>query len=165
MKSLSFLLPFFFSLSFSNAQQKEMNDQWGLQDKTSIAKEANSDRGKLFIDGNYAMFVHWGLYSQLGCVWEGKSYYGISEWIMFKHKINPQDMIDFATQFNSVNFSAAKLVSLAKNAGMKYIVVTAKHHDGFAMYHSKVSDFNIVEASPFKRDPMKELAAECANRV
>lgn len=162
MKKFTFAFILFCSLSIARAQNREMNEQWGLQDKA--VANTNSERGKLFIDGNYAMFVHWGLYSQLGCVWEGKSYYGISEWIMFKHKIKPQDMIDYAKQFNPVNFSASKLVALAKNAGMKYIVVTAKHHDGFAMYHSKVSDFNIVDASLFKRDPMKELAAECAKQ-
>lgn len=164
MKStfLSFVL--LFTLTFSFAQNKEMNDQWGLQDKTTKAAITNSERGKLFIDGNYAMFVHWGLYSQLGCKWNDNSYYGISEWIMTKLKIKPQDMMDYAKQFNPVNFSAAKLVSLAKNAGMKYIVITAKHHDGFAMYHSKVSDFNIVDASPYGRDPMKEMAAKCAKQ-
>jgi alpha-L-fucosidase len=164
MKSTLISLALIFTALFSFAQNKEMNDQWGLQDKTATIATVNPDRGKLFVDGNYAMFVHWGLYSQMGCKWNGKSYYGISEWAMYKHKIKPQEMVDYAKQFNPVNFSASKLVSLAKKSGMKYIVVTAKHHDGFAMYDSKISDFNIVAASPYGRDPMKELAAECAKQ-
>jgi alpha-L-fucosidase len=156
--SLFLLLP----CSFSFAQNKEMNDQWGLQDKTTTLTD--SERGKLYIKGNYAMFVHWGLYSQLGCKWNDKSYCGVSEWNQTKLKIKQQDMMDYAKQFNPVNFSATKLVSLAKNIGIKYIVITAKHYDGFVMYHSKVSDFNIVDASPCGRDPMKEMAAECAKQ-
>lgn len=156
--SLFLLLP----CSFSFAQNKEMNDQWGLQDKTTTLTD--SERGKLYIKGNYAIFVHWGLYSQLGCKCNDKSYCGVSEWNQTKLKIKPQDMMDYAKQFNPVNFSATKLVSLAKNVGMKYIVITAKRHDGFVMYHSKVSDFNIVDASPYGRDPMKEMAAECAKQ-
>ena len=93
MKSfvLSFIL--LFSLTFSFSKNKEMNDQWGLQDKTATL--ANSERGKQFIDGNYAMFVHWGLYSQLGCKWKDQSYYGISEWIQTKLKIKPQDIYKY----------------------------------------------------------------------
>ena len=69
-----------------------------------------------------------------------------------------------APKFNPTLFSAAKIVGLAKSAGMKYIVITSKHHDGFAMFESKANSFNIVQATPFKRDPMKELAAECRSQ-
>ena len=67
----------------------------------------------------------------------------------------------FATQFNPTSFNADEWVSIAKNAGMKYIVITAKHHDGFAMFHTKVDGYNIYDATPFKRDPLAELAEAC----
>ena len=94
---------------------------------------------------------------------KGKTYYGIGEWIMNPRRADiPVDKYKaIAKEFNPVDFDAESIVKLAKEAGMKYIIITSKHHDGFAMYDSKVCDFNIVEATPFGRDPMKELAVAC----
>ena len=142
--------------------QEEMNKMWG---EGQQAKEitAGNERGHLFEWGNYAMFIHWGLYSQLGNVWNGKTYYGIGEWLMDINMANADKNEYKATAktFNPVNFDAEKVALLAKAAGMKYIIITSKHHDGFAMYHSACDKFNIVDATPFKRDPMKELAEAC----
>jgi len=109
------------------------------------------------------MFIHWGLYSQLGNKVDGKTYYGIGEWIMNPRMadIPVEDYKKLAGTFNPSQFDARSIVQIAKDAGMKYIVITAKHHDGFAMYHSKANKFNIVDATPFKKDPMKQLSAAC----
>lgn len=150
------------TLSMMNVSaQNQMNEMWGEQ---SIKKmESQKERGKLFEWGNYAMFVHWGLYSHIGNQWNGKTYYGIGEWIMDKNMadIDKDEYKAIARSFNPIHFDATKIAQLAKAAGMKYIIITSKHHDGFAMYHSKHDKFNIVDATPFKRDPMKELAEAC----
>ena len=107
------------------------------------------------------MFIHWGLYSIPAGTWDGKQIPGIGEWIMNNASIPVADYKALAPKFNPTGFSAHDIVALAKSAGMKYIVITSKHHDGFAMFDSKVDPFNIVAATPFKRDPLKELAEEC----
>ncbi len=107
------------------------------------------------------MFIHWGLYAIPAGEWKGKPVEGIGEWVMNHAKIPVGEYEQLAKQFNPVKFNADEWVSIAKNAGMKYIVITSKHHDGFAMFGSKVSPYNVVDATPFHRDPMKELAAAC----
>ena len=108
----------------------------------------------------FGMFIHWGLYSIPAGTWDGKQVPYIGEWIMNNASIPVADYKALAGQFNPTGFSAHDIVALAKAAGMKYIVITAKHHDGFAMFDSKADPFNIVAATPFHRDPLKELAAE-----
>ncbi len=155
------LLTVFTLMHASSAKSQEMDKMWG----ESIVKlrADDAERGQLFADGNYAMFIHWGIYSQLANEVDGKTYYGIGEWIM-----NPRmagipipRYRELAKTFNPVKFDAMAIAQLAKDAGMKYIIITAKHHDGFAMYHSKANKFNIGDASPIKLDPMKELAEAC----
>lgn len=111
-------------------------------------------------EARFGMFIHWGLYSIPAGTWDGKQYPQIGEWIMNNASIPVADYEGLAAKFNPTGFSAHDIVALAKAAGMKYIVITAKHHDGFAMFDSKVNSFNIVAATPFKRDPLQELAAE-----
>ena len=95
--------------------------------------------------------------------WKGQPIAGIGEWIMNRAKIPVAEYEQLAGQFNPVKFDAEAWVKMAEDAGMKYIVITSKHHDGFAMYRLEVSKYNIVDATPFKRDPLKELAAACAS--
>lgn len=109
----------------------------------------------------FGMFIHWGLYSILAGNWKGEEIPGIGEWIMKFAKIPVSEYEQLAKEFNPQNFSADEWIKLAKNAGMKYIAITSKHHDGFAMYHSKCSEYNVVDATPFKRDVIKELADVC----
>jgi alpha-L-fucosidase len=116
---------------------------------------------KWWKDAKYGLFIHWGLYSVLAGSYKGTELPGIGEWIMKRLNIPVAEYEKIASEFNPVNFNAAKWVQLAKEAGMKYLVYTAKHHDGFAMYHSDCSRYNIVDATPFGRDPVKELAEEC----
>lgn len=112
-------------------------------------------------EARFGMFIHWGLYAVPAGEWDGKEVPGISEWIMLRAGIPVKEYEKLAQQFNPVKFDAEKWVLLAKNAGMKYIVITSKHHDGFAMFQSKASNYNIYDATPFKRDPLMELAAAC----
>ncbi len=142
-------------------RSRSMDKLWG--DRVVKLRAENAQRGQLFDEGNYAMFIHWGLYSQLGNKVDGKTYYGIGEWIMNPRMagIPVERYKELAGTFNPVDFDAQEITRIATDAGMKYIVITAKHHDGFAMYHSQACDFNIVDATPWKKDPMKELAAAC----
>ncbi|MGN6726554.1 MAG: alpha-L-fucosidase [Tepidisphaeraceae bacterium] len=110
----------------------------------------------------FGMFIHWGIYSVPAGTYEGKKIPSIGEWIMNNAKIPVATYADYAKQFNPTKFNADAWVALAKAAGMKYMVITSKHHDGFAMFHSAASPFNIYDATPFKRDPIQELAAACA---
>lgn len=117
-----------------------------------------------FDDGKFGMFIHWGPYSVLGGEWKGQRIEqgDIAEWIMLRFQIPVEEYRTIAATFNPTGFDAREWVSLAKKAGMKYIIITSKHHDGFAMYDSGVSDYNIVDYTPFKRDPLRELSEACA---
>ncbi|HVC45666.1 MAG TPA: alpha-L-fucosidase [Terracidiphilus sp.] len=123
--------------------------------------EEKNERMQWFREARFGMFIHWGLYSILAGRWQGHEVPGIGEWIMNRASIPVAQYKALAARFNPTEFSAAGIVGLAKSAGMKYIVITSKHHDGFAMFNSNANPFNIVDATPFKRDPMKELAVEC----
>jgi alpha-L-fucosidase len=117
---------------------------------------------KWFREAKFGLFIHWGLYCIPAGEWKGQPIAGIGEWIMNRAKIPVKEYEHLAQQFNPVKFNAEDIVKLAEDAGMKYIVITSKHHDGFAMYHSTVSKYNVVDATPFKRDVLKELADACA---
>ena len=114
-------------------------------------------------EAKFGLFVHWGPYAKLAGEWQGRQVAvgENAEWIMQKLQIPVHEYRKIASQFNPIRFDADEWVALVKAAGMKYLVITAKHHDGFAMYHSQVSDYNIVDATPFGRDPMTELAEAC----
>ena len=112
-------------------------------------------------EAKFGMFIHWGLYSVPAGTYNGKQVPGIGEWIMNKGKIPVAEYKKFAPQFNPIKYNAEEWVKTAKAAGMKYMVLTSKHHDGFAMFKSDADPFNIVDATPFKRDVVKELAAAC----
>ncbi|OHB67961.1 MAG: alpha-L-fucosidase [Planctomycetes bacterium RBG_13_60_9] len=112
-------------------------------------------------DARFGMFIHWGLYAVPAGTYHGERVKGIGEWIMNNGKIPVNEYEKYAAQFNPVGFNADEWVRLAKNAGMKYIVITSKHHDGFCLWDSKVTEWDIMDATPFKRDILKELAAAC----
>src|ERR1035437_8627413 len=130
-----------------------------IQDTETAAQ--HDARMSWWREARFGMFIHWGLYSIPAGTWKGAQVPGIGEWIMNRGTIPVSDYKQLASQFNPTAFSAHDIVALAKSAGMKYIVITAKHHDGFAMFDSKADPFNIVAATPFHRDPLKELAEEC----
>jgi alpha-L-fucosidase len=131
--------------------------------QNSYPEESNEDFGqrmKWFTDAKYGMFIHFGLYSQLGGVWQGDTIKGYAEWIQANADITPQEYAMLTHTFNPTEFDADSIVSIAKKAGMKYLVVTTKHHEGFCLWDSKYTDFDIAN-TPFKRDIIKELADAC----
>jgi len=125
---------------------------------------ASTQRLQWWEAARFGMFIHWGLYSQWGCHYPGTNgelLNGQSEHMMRHLQIPLARYANIAHVFNPTNFNADEWVSIARNAGMKYIVITAKHHDGFAMFSSRSSDYNIVKRTPWHRDPVKELAEAC----
>ena len=114
-----------------------------------------------FRAARFGMFIHWGVYSVPAGTYDGKPISGIGEWIMNRGKIPMTNYQAFAKEYNPTKYNANAWVKLAKQAGMKYIVITAKHHDGFANFDSKASDWNIVKATPYGKDVLKPLAAAC----
>ncbi len=122
-------------------------------------KEQRDARMKWWREAKFGMFIHWGVYSVPAGKYKDTDNHG--EWIMCTAKIPMAEYKDYTKRFNPVKFNAEAWVKIAKAAGQKYIVITSKHHDGFAMFQSKTSDYNIYDATPFKRDPLKELAAAC----
>jgi alpha-L-fucosidase len=126
------------------------------------APKSQDEKMKWFRDAKFGLFIHWGLYSIPAGEWKGQPIAGIGEWIMNRAKIPVGEYELLAKQFNPVKFTAEEWVQMAQDAGMKYLVITSKHHDGFAMYQSLASKYNIYDATPFHRDPLKELAAACA---
>jgi alpha-L-fucosidase len=115
-----------------------------------------------FREAKFGLFIHWGLYCIPAGEWKGQPVAGIGEWIMNRAQIPVAEYEQLAKQFDPVQFDAEQWVQMAQDAGMKYIVITSKHHEGFAMYHSQVSPYNVYDATPFHRDPIRELAQACA---
>lgn len=115
-------------------------------------------------EAKFGMFIHWGLYAIPAGIWKGEEIPGIGEWIMLRARIPVAEYEQLANAFNPVDFSAKEIVDLAKAAGQKYIVITSKHHDGFCLFKPSVGDYNMVDATPFGRDVIEELADECARQ-
>jgi alpha-L-fucosidase len=138
------------------AQQDErFRDAW---------KKMNDSKDSLYSPYNeakFGMFIHWGAYSKPAGIWKGEKIPGLGEWIMYHAKIPRDEYKELCRTFNPVKFNAEEWVKLAKDAGMKYIVAMAKHHDGFCLYDSKVSDYDIVDMTPFKRDAIEEIYNAC----
>ncbi len=128
------------------------------------ADPAREARLRWFREAKFGLFIHWGLYAIPAGEWKGKTVPGIGEWIMYRARIPVHEYEALAAQWNPVKFDADAWAQLAADAGMKYVVITSKHHDGFALFDSKASRYNAVAATPFKRDALKELAAACARR-
>jgi alpha-L-fucosidase len=137
----------------------------GLQ--TPTAQETPKERDARMAwwhDARFGMFIHWGLYAIPAGEYKGQRSKEIGEWIMSWANIPRAEYEKFAPQFNPVKFDAGEWCRIASDAGMKYLVITSKHHDGFSMYDSAVSDYDIVDATPYKKDPMRALADECRRR-
>ena len=116
---------------------------------------------EFFAANRYGMMCHWGLYSLLGGEWNNKIVSNYAEWIQAHFAIPNREYHKLATAFNPVFFDADAWMKLAKDCGMNYFVFTSKHHDGFAMFHSKVDKFNVVDATPYGRDIVAQFAEAC----
>ena len=127
--------------------------------ESPAAKEA---RLAWFKEAKFGLFIHWGLYSIPAGYWKGERSPGIGEWIMNRMKIPVTEYEKLASGFNPWKFDADAWAQMAADAGMKYVVITSKHHDGFALFKSEVSKYNVYDATPFHRDVIKELSAACA---
>lgn len=115
-----------------------------------------------FEDSRFGMFIHWGLYSNPGGCWSGRKIrHPYSEWLQASEPVPRNEYRNLAAAFNPREFNAEEWVLHAQSAGMKYLVITAKHHDGFALWPSRVSNYNIYDATPFRRDVLQELSEAC----
>lgn len=131
-------------------------------------QQQRDERMTWWREARFGLFIHWGLYSLPAGVWKGEEvasripgWISLGEWGMFHAEIPVGEYAKLAAEFNPTKFDADAIAQLAKDAGMRYVVITCKHHDGFAMFDSEVSPFNICDATPFKRDPVAELAEAC----
>jgi alpha-L-fucosidase len=126
--------------------------------------ESKADRDKRmgwWRDDTFGMFIHWGAYSVLAGEYKGQEVKDIGEWIMERFKIPIPEYEQYVKQFNPQQFNAKEWVRVAKGAGVKYIVITSKHHDGFCLWDSKVSEYDIMDFAPYKKDILKELSVAC----
>jgi alpha-L-fucosidase len=121
-----------------------------VQGHDSVPAERLAAR-RWFADAKFGLFIHWGVYSELGA----------GEWVMHNRKIAVGEYEWLATTFNPTKFDAQAWVALAKRAGVRYITITSRHHDGFSMFKTAQTSYNIVDWTPFRRDPLKELAEAC----
>ncbi|MBO9154425.1 alpha-L-fucosidase [Chitinophaga sp. GCM10012297] len=126
------------------------------------AQTSNDERMKWWREARFGMFIHWGVYAVPAGTYKGYPMArGGGEWIMNRSKIPVAEYQGYAKQFNPVKYNAEEWVKMAKDAGMKYIVITAKHHDGFALFNSKASKWDITDATPYGKDLLKPLAEAC----
>ena len=139
-------------------KQSHKVSSWPYQDETSEQRDA---RMAWWRQARFGMFIHWGVYAVPAGTYNGEQIGGIGEWIMLRGKIPVAQYKEYAKQFNPVKYDPDSWVRLAKEAGMKYIVITSKHHDGFALFDSKVTDWDIVDATPYGKDLLKPLAEAC----
>jgi len=122
-------------------------------------QEQRDSRMAWWRDARFGMFIHWGLYAVPAGEWKEETDH--AEWILETAQIPVEEYEKFTAQFNPIKFDAKEWVKIAKEAGMKYIVITSKHHDGFCLFNSQLTDYDVVDATPFKRDILKELSEEC----
>jgi alpha-L-fucosidase len=128
----------------------------------SDEEQARQERIQWWREARFGMFIHWGLYAIPAGEWKGTVRdTGYSEWVMFDEKIPAKEYGELAAKFNPTQFDAKTWAAIAKKAGMRYVVLTTKHHDGFSMYDSKLTPYDIVDATPFKRDVTRELVDAC----
>ncbi len=123
--------------------------------------ESFHNRTRWWQEAKFGMFIHWGIYAVPADSTDLEGRKIVGEWFMHNKKMQVHEYEKFAKSFNPIKFNAHEWVKMAKEAGMKYIVITSKHHDGFCMFDTKLTDYNIVKSTPFGRDPLKELAKEC----
>jgi len=124
-------------------------------------KQQFQARTRWWREARFGMFIHWGIYAVPADDTDVDGKHRIAEWFLSNKQMQVKDYEKFAAQFNPLEFDARRWVQIAKDAGMKYMVITSKHHDGFCMFDTRLTDYSIVKAAPFKRDPLKELAEEC----
>jgi alpha-L-fucosidase len=126
--------------------------------------EQRDARMQWWRDARFGMFIHWGLYAIPAGTWDGKQIPGIGEWIMHRANIPRDEYEKLASQFNPVKYDPDRWAQIAADAGMKYMVITSKHHDGFCLFDTDATDYNVVDATPYGKDLLKPLAEACRKR-
>ena len=154
MKNLVLMLIISLMISVSTNAQK-------IKDFTAESEEEFNKRMQWFADAKYGMFIHFGLYSQLGGEWNGKIVDRYAEWIQANADIPAQEYAMLVTIFNPKDFNADFIAKTAKDAGMKYIVITSKHHEGFCLWDSKYTNYDVASTPFAGRDILKELSIAC----
>lgn len=131
---------------------------------TTFAQKNTNDRAQWFTDSRFGMFIHWGVYSGAEGYWKGEKLRNdndYAEWLLYRNRIDREEYVTLLDRFDWDDINPEEWVLLAKNSGMKYVTITAKHHDGFALWDSKVSDYDLGNYTNPKRDIIKELAEAC----
>jgi alpha-L-fucosidase len=152
------LLVFVFVLHSCTNRKSTTQNEW--VDPLNETVEQRDARMEWWRAARFGLFIHWGVYSVPAGTYDGKQIAGIGEWILRNAKIPVAEYKSYAQDFNPVNYDPEAWVKMAKDAGMKYIVITSKHHDGFALFDSKVSDWDIADASPYGKDLLRPLVKE-----
>jgi alpha-L-fucosidase len=151
---LAFVLFLYSCTNRNRTTQKE----W--VDPLNETVEQRDARMEWWREARFGLFIHWGVYSVPAGTYDGERIAGIGEWILRNAKIPVAEYKTYAQDFNPVHYDPKAWVKMAKDAGMKYIVITSKHHDGFALFDSKVSDWDIADASPYGKDLLRPLVKE-----
>ncbi len=152
--------------SVSCKKQQQEQEKVPSAAPINYLKESTTDfdtRMKWWRDARFGMFIHWGAYSVPAGVHKGKEIEGIGEWIQHYAKIPSKEYETYTKQFNPTKFDADLWAKTMKDAGMKYVVITSKHHDGFSLWNSKVSDYDIIDFAPYGKDVLKEFSKACTN--
>ena len=131
---------------------------YSCAEKEPLSKD---ERMAWWREAKFGMFIHWGVYSIPAGIWKGKEHEIVGEWIMASADIPREEYEKLPPQFNPIKYDPAEWVRIAQDAGMKYIVITSKHHDGFSMFDTKANNYNIVNATPYGKDVLKALSQEC----
>ncbi|NOQ41066.1 MAG: hypothetical protein GQ563_01000 [Desulfuromusa sp.] len=169
MKLLKLLITFVALVSTANAQDdqaliKELNHSsypGNILGFPTSATPAKAEYLKQWHEAKFGLFVHWGIYSVLEGKWKGEEIPALGEQIQMNAKIPGKEYVPIAKRFNPIKFDGRAYAKLAKDAGMTYIVLTSRHHDGFSMFETEYSDFDIMDATPYKKDIVKGFADGC----
>ncbi|TWT84728.1 Alpha-L-fucosidase [Planctomycetes bacterium CA13] len=146
----------------ANTPKRDVSFEYRFSEELTQTEDSKSRQERWFRDAKFGAFIHFGVYSTLEGEYKGRgSQHRYSEWIQVSGKIPADEYHQVAAKFNPADFDAEEWVKVFQDCGIRYVVITSKHHDGFALFKSMVSDYNIVDYTPFKRDIIKELSEAC----
>ena len=155
------MLPIAILIFFGCQQQTKQKEETPSKDYLNETKAEKDNRMRWWREAKFGMFIHWGPYAIPAGTYEGKQIRGIGEWIMNNAPVPVEAYEDFSRQFNPVAFDADEWARIASDAGMKYMVITSKHHDGFCLWDSKITNYDIMDFTTFRRDILRELKEAC----
>jgi len=159
IRFMTMVLTFGMLFVVSGSCRKESSMEGRIADMKTETRSEFDERMAWWRNARFGLFIHWGLYAIPAGEWNGETNH--AEWILTTAQIPVDEYEQFAPRFDPVRFDAAEWVGMARKAGMKYIVITSKHHDGFCLFDSKETEYDVIDGTPFKRDILKELAEEC----